>query len=82
MVDLEEQNFKRSFSELVFEVSGIVRGAEKMQGLKKRPCLMAENPESMFLTKEGRSPEWYKPKVVRIKSLPEWYMPKVGFCSG
>ena len=40
-----------------------VRGAEKMQGLKKGPCLMAKKPEGRFLTKKGSPLEWYKPKV-------------------
>ena len=41
-----------------------LRGAEKIQGLKKKgPCLMAKKPEGRFLPKEGSSPERYKPKV-------------------
>ena len=38
-------------------------GAEKMQGLKKGPCLMAKKPEGRFLTKKGSPPEQHRPKV-------------------
>ena len=38
----------------------------------KRPCLMAEKPEGRLLTKEGSSPEPYKPNegglLVRMKA--------------
>ena len=37
--------------------------SRRCKDAKKGPCLMAEKPEGKFLTKEGSSPERYKPKV-------------------
>ena len=39
------------------------REPKKCRDSKKGPCLMAEKPKGKFLTKEGSSPEWCKPKV-------------------
>ena len=71
---LSQENFSKGFSLdsplasvlclLTILIVLLVQGAKDMQGLKKKgPCLTAEKPEGRFLTKEGSSPERYKPKV-------------------